>query len=194
VDPPGKEDVTTLLLEWSNGRQEALNHLMPLVHDELRRLAGRHLRGERAGHTLQCTALVNELYLRLIDQNRVQWRDREHFFAVASQLVRRILVDYARSRNTAKRGSGEVALALNEAIAICGREDMEVLALDDALESLTQMDPQQGRIVELRFFGGLSIRGTANVLGISTSTVTRDWNLARAWLKRELIRGAAHGL
>jgi RNA polymerase sigma factor (TIGR02999 family) len=190
MDPSGREDVTTLLLEWSKGRKEALNQLMSLVYAELRQIAAHHLRSERANHTLQSTALVNEVYLRLIDQNRVQWRDRDHFFAFASQLVRRVLVDHARRRKSAKRGGGQAALALDESIAD-GRTDVDLIALDDALTSLADMDPQQGRIVELRFFGGLSIKSTANVLGISTSTVTRDWNLARAWLKRELIRGRA---
>jgi RNA polymerase sigma factor (TIGR02999 family) len=194
VERPGTMDVTALLLDWSHGDEKALNLLTPLVYDELKKLASRQLRRERPGHTLQSTALVHEAYLKLIDQNRVQWHDREHFFAVASQIIRRILVSHARGRNSSKRGGGKTMLAFDESIALPGRPDTDLVALDDALETLAQLDPQQGRIIELRFFGGLSIEGTAKVLGISTSTVTRDWNLARAWLHRELSgRGAAHG-
>jgi RNA polymerase sigma factor (TIGR02999 family) len=189
VGRPESKDVTTLLLEWSDGKRQALNELMPLVYDQLRHLAARQLRRERPNHTLQSTALVHEVYLKLIDQTRVQWKDREHFFAVASQAIRRILVTHARSRNASKRG-GSTTLAFDESIALPDRKDLDVVALDDALESLSRLDPQQGRIVELRFFGGLSIEGTAHVMGISTSTVSRDWNLARAWLFRELSRGA----
>jgi RNA polymerase sigma factor (TIGR02999 family) len=193
VEQPGRKDVTTLLLEWNGGSREALHQLAPLVLDELRQLAARQLRKERPGHTLQATALVNEVYLRLVDQSRVQWHDREHFFAIASQSIRRILVDYARTRGASKRGGGQTLLALDESMALHDRKDLDLVALDDALQSLTQIDPQQGRIVELRFFGGLTIEGTAKVLNISTSTVNRDWTLAKAWLHRELSRRPAYG-
>jgi RNA polymerase sigma factor (TIGR02999 family) len=189
---PEPKDVTTLLVEWSGGNSQAFNELIPLVYDQLRQLAARQLRRERPNHTLHSTALVHEAYLKLIDQRRVQWKDREHFFAVASQVIRRILVTYARSRHASKRGSGATMLAFDESIALPDRKDVDLVALDDALESLSRLDAQQGRIIELRFFGGLSIDGTARVMGISTSTVTRDWNVARAWLFRELSRSAGY--
>jgi RNA polymerase sigma factor (TIGR02999 family) len=189
---PEPKDVTTLLVEWSGGNSQAFNELIPLVYDQLRQLAGRQLRRERPNHTLHSTALVHEAYLKLIDQRRVQWKDREHFFAVAAQVIRRILVTYARSRHASKRGSGATMLAFDESIALPDRKDVDLVALDDALESLSRLDAQQGRIIELRFFGGLSIDGTARVMGISTSTVTRDWNVARAWLFRELSRSAGY--
>ena len=188
---PQPKDVTTLLVEWSVGNSQAFNELMPLVYDQLRQLAARQLRRELPNHTLHSTALVHEAYLKLIDQSRVQWKDREHFFAVASQMIRRILVTYARFRHASKRG-GATMLAFDESIALPDRKDVDLVALDDALESLSRLDAQQGRIVELRFFGGLSIDGTARVMGISTSTPTRDWNVARAWLFRELSRSAGY--
>ena len=191
VSAGGSKDVTTLLVEWSGGNHNALEELTPLVYDQLRLLAARALRGERPGHTLQSTALVHEAYLKLIDQNRVQWHDREHFFAVAAQIIRRILVNYARGRKAHKRGGGQAMIALDDSITPVQGRDVDMVALDDALETLAKMDPQQARIVELRFFGGVSIEGTARMLGVSASTVTRDWNLARAWLKRELARSAS---
>jgi len=163
MDRPDK-DVTTLLLEWSGGSRDALDRLAPLVYTKLRQLAARELRRENPGHTLQSTELVHEAYLKLIDQNRTQWTDREHFFAVASQMIRRILVSHARARRSAKRGGGKTLLLLDETIALKERKDVDLVALDDALESLSQMDPQQGRIIELRFFGGVSIEGTARLL------------------------------
>ncbi len=178
--------VTGLLLDWRNGNAEALNALMPLVYGELRRIAGRHMRHERINHTLQTTAVVHEAYLRLIDQRRACVEDRDHFFALASQLIRRILVDYARAGKTGRRGGGVPALTLDEAIAPPSSRGLDVVALDDALSSLARLDPQQSRIVELRFFGGLSIESTAQVLGISPATVKRDWSTAKAWLYREL--------
>jgi len=193
VGRPESKDVTTLLLEWGGGKPQALNELMPLVYDQLRQLAARQLRRERSNHTLHSTALVHEAYLKLIDQRRVQWKDREHFFAVAAQAIRRVLVTYARSRNASKRGEGETLLVFDESIALPDRKDVDLVLLDDALDSLSRLDPQQGRIIELRFFGGLSIEDTASILGISTSTVSRDWNLARAWLHRELTRSTAYG-
>jgi RNA polymerase sigma factor (TIGR02999 family) len=186
VPSPADKDVTTLLLEWSEGSQAALEQVTPLIYDELRRLAARQLRRERPGHTLQSTALVHEAYLKLIDQRRVHWHDREHFFAVASQMIRRILVSYARSRNASKRSHGRTMLAFEGAAPPGMTSEIDLIALDDALERLSQLDPQQGRIIELRFFGGVSIQGTAKLLGISTATVNRDWKLARAWLHREL--------
>ena len=190
MDTNANKDVTTLLLDWSRGDQEALNQLAPLVYDGLHRIAARQLRRERGSHTLQSTGLVHEVYLKLIDQQRVHWHDRDHFFAVASQMIRRILVSYARARKAGKRGGGETHFEFDEGIALPGGRGADLVALDDALEALSQMDPQQGRIVELRFFGGLSIEGTANVLGISPATVKRDWNVARAWLYRQLSRSA----
>jgi RNA polymerase sigma factor (TIGR02999 family) len=179
-------DVTGLLVEWRNGNGEALNRLMPLVYDELHALAARQLRRERPTHTLQSTALVHEAYLRLIDQRRVQWNDREHFFAVASQMIRRILVSHARGRHAVKRGGVHTTLVLDESIATPEQREIDIEALDDALERLAQLDPQQARIVELRFFGGLSIESTAGFLRISPATVKRHWNVAKAWLYREI--------
>lgn len=185
--PQPQQDVTRLLINWSKGDQKALEELTPLVYSELRRLAQRYLRRERSDHTLQGTALVHEAFLKLIDQRNVQWQNRAHFFGVAAQMIRRILVDYARSRGTAKRGADAVKLSLDEAIggAVDAR-DIDLIALDDALNSLAALDPQQSRIVELRFFTGLSIEETAEVLGISPATVKRDWVTAKALLYREL--------
>ena len=194
VQVPGGEDITGLLLDWGSGNREALDKLTPLVYNELRALAARQLRGERPDHTLQSTALVHEAYLKLVDQQRVQWHDRDHFFAVAAQVIRHILVSHARARNASKRGGGKTMVAFDESLGVTTRPEMDLIALEDALAGLSQIDPQQGRIVELRFFGGLSIEGTARVLGISPATVKRDWNLARAWLHRELSRGTAHGI
>ncbi len=188
----GDKDVTTLLLDWGKGDADALNQLTPLVYGELRRIAGHHLRRERPDHTLQSTALVHEVYLKLIDQQRVQWQDRDHFFAVASQMIRRILISHARAHKAAKRGAGATKLLFDEAIGLPGGESADLLALDGALESLSQVDPQQGRIVELRFFGELSIEATAKILEISPATVKRDWNVAKAWLYRELARSTGH--
>jgi RNA polymerase sigma factor (TIGR02999 family) len=184
------KDVTTLLLEWRNGNRNALDELTPLVYRELRQLAARHLRHERPGHTLQTTALVHEVYLKLIDQRRAGFEDRDHFFAAAAHLIRRILVTHARKRQSLKRGGGLTLLALDEAITPPDGKELEVLAIDAALQSLAQLDPRQARMVELRFFVGLSIKSTAEVLGISTATVSREWDLARAWLRRELKRSA----
>jgi RNA polymerase sigma factor (TIGR02999 family) len=174
-------------MDWSNGDRSALEALMPLVYDELHRLASRYLSRERPGHTLQSTALVHEAYLRLIDQREVRWQNRSHFFGVAAQMIRRILVDHARSHQAAKRGAGAVKLSLDEAVAAAGQgRDVDLVALDDALNRLAQFDLQQGRIVELRFFAGLSIEETAEVLHISPATVKRDWVMAKAWLFREM--------
>jgi RNA polymerase sigma factor (TIGR02999 family) len=181
-------DITRLLKEWSGGDRAAINRLVPHIYNTLRRLASCQLRREGGSHTLQSTALVHEAYLKLIDQQYMQWQNREQFFAVASQIMRRILVGYARKRLASKRGGGKTMLAFDDSFALPNRKEMDLLALDDAMEVLTSMDPRQGRIIELRFFGGLTIPEVASVLGISTATVSRDWTLARMWLHREMSR------
>jgi RNA polymerase sigma-70 factor (ECF subfamily) len=183
------KDVTQLLINWGKGDEQALEQLMPLVYQELRRLAHRHLGRERDGHTLQTTALVHEAYMRLVDQKEVQWQNRAHFFAVAAQMMRRILVDYARARQYAKRGGGAQQVALDEAMVVSDERAADVVALDEALNSLAEFDPRKSRMVELRFFGGLSIEETAEVLALSPGTVMREWTLAKAWLQREITRG-----
>ena len=183
--PAPSKEITQLLVDWGQGDQQALNRLMPIVYDELHRLAGRYLRRERPDHTLQSTALVHEAYMKLVDQKRVSWKNRTQFFGVAAQLIRRILVDHARRHGAAKRGPA-YKLSLDDAIAEAEQPNTDLVALDDALTRLANIDPQQSRIVELRFFGGLSIDETAEALGISPSTVKRDWNMARAWLYREI--------
>ena len=181
------ESITQLLLNWSNGDQKALDKLMPLVYSELRRLAGNYLRRERPGHTLQPTALVNEAYLKLIDQKNAKWQNRAQFYGVAAQLMRRILVDHARQHQAAKRGgSDQQRLSITSAEQLVKQPAVDLLALHEALEELATLDPQQERIVELRFFGGLSIEETAEVMGIGHATVERDWKMARAWLRRKL--------
>ena len=190
MQPP--ENITQLLIEWSKGDQKALDKLMPLVYSELRRLAGNYLRRERPGHTLQPTALVNEAYLKLIDQKSARWQNRAQFYGVAAQLMRRILVDHARQHQAAKRGgSDQQRLSITSAgqlgaEQLASKPAIDLLALHEALEELAIIDPQQSRIVELKFFGGLSIEETAEVLGIGHATVERDWKMARAWLRRKL--------
>ena len=181
-------DITELLLAWREGKPDALEALTPLVYAELRRLAHRYMAGERVGHTLQSTALVNEAYLRLVDSSRVQWQNRAHFFAVSAQLMRRILVDFARSRQYAKRGGKAPVLSLDE-VPLVSEECAQLADLDDALTALSAVDPRKGQVVELRFFGGLSVEETAEVLKVSKETVMRDWRLAKSWLRRELQRG-----
>ena len=181
------EGITQLLIDWSDGDQAALEKLMPLVYDELRRLASNYLRRERASHTLQPTALVNEAYLKLVDQRNAKWQNRAHFFGISAQLMRRILVDHARQHQAAKRGgSKQQRLSITSAERVAKQPEVDLLALNEALDELTTMDPQQAQIVELKFFGGLSIEETAEVLGISHATVERDWKMARAWLRRQL--------
>jgi RNA polymerase sigma factor (TIGR02999 family) len=183
---PSPQEVTQLLIDWSRGDQAALDSLMPLVYEELRRLAHRYMRRERVGHTLQTTALINEAYLRLIEQQHVQWQSRAHFFAIAAELMRRILVDYARTRTRAKRGGGALRVSLNEGAVSSQERGAELIALDDALQRLAVIDPRKSRVVELRFFGGLSIEETAEVLNVTPMTVVRDWKTAKAWLHREI--------
>jgi len=175
-----------MLLDWSEGNQAALDHLTPLVYGELHRLAHRYMMRERADHTLQTSALVNEAFLRLVDQRNVKWNNRAHFFAIAAQMMRRILVDYARSHLYAKRGAGAVHISIDHARLISNEPAAEVTVLDEALTKLESIDPQQARVVELRFFGGLTIKETAEVMGISVDMVKREWSTAKAWLYREM--------
>jgi RNA polymerase sigma factor (TIGR02999 family) len=184
--PPSQ--ITQLLQRWRDGNREALDALLPLVYEELRRLAHRHLRNERPEHTLQSSALVHEAYLRLVGQDFPQWEGRTHFFAIAAQLMRQILVDYARRHRASKRGSGVCMLTLDDVEAVPQRKDVDVVALNDALNSLAEIDPRQSQIVELRFFAGLSLEETSEAMGIGTATVQRDWTAARAWLHREISR------
>lgn len=180
------EQVTQLLVAWSDGDESALDRLIPLVNAELRRLAHRYISGERVGHTLQTTALVNEAYLRLVDSSRVQWQNRAHFFAISAQLMRRVLVDYARARRSQKRGGEMTRVSLEGAPLIAHEREPDIVALDQALSALAAVDHRKSRVVELRFFGGLSVEETAEVLGVSPDTVMRDWRLAKSWLLREL--------
>jgi RNA polymerase sigma factor (TIGR02999 family) len=186
-DPRGRPDdrISELLVDWANQDPAARERLVPVVYDELRRLARHYMRGERAGHTLQTTALVNEVYLRLAGIDKLQWRDRAHFFAMAATLMRRVLVDYARQRGREKRGGGVTVTSL-DAHEIAAQPAVDVIALDQALERLSSVDPQQSRVVELRFFAGLSVEETAEALGISPATVKRDWATAKLWLLHEL--------
>jgi RNA polymerase sigma factor (TIGR02999 family) len=181
-------DITELLVAWSGGDKQAFDEVMRIVYEELHRLAHRHLAKERQDHTLQTTALVNEAYLKLVDQKRVKWQGRSHFFALSSQLMRRILVDYARSRQYAKRGGGATALPLDEALVVAPERAAEMIALDEALTELAKHDERKARIVELRFFAGMSIDETSDLLGVSPGTVMKDWTLAKAWLQREMDR------
>lgn len=178
-----------MLQDWSRGNRAAADSLVPFVYDELRRVAANYLRGERSNHTLQPTALVNEAYLKLIDISNISWQDRVHFFAVASNVMRQILVDYARARATDKRGGAAQTISLNEAISFSKESEVDLLSLNDALDRLAKLDPQQARIVEMRFFGGLSVEETALVLGFSTRTVKREWSFAKAWLHKTLQSG-----
>jgi RNA polymerase sigma factor (TIGR02999 family) len=185
-------EVTQLLVAWSEGDQSALEKLMPLVYHELHRLAHRYMGRERTGHTLQTTALVNEAFLRLIDLSNVRWQNRAHFFAVSAQMMRRILVDVARARQYLKRGGGAQQVTLDEAqIGVVDRST-DLVALDDALNALAEIDPRKGKVVEMRFFGGMSVEETAEVLKVSTDTVTRDWKMAKVWLLRELSGQKKH--
>ncbi|MEM7349728.1 MAG: sigma-70 family RNA polymerase sigma factor [Acidobacteriota bacterium] len=179
------QEITRLLVDWSQGDRQALAQLTPLIYDELRYLAKSSFRGERQDHTLQATALVHETYMRLIDQKQVHWKNRAHFFAIAARMMRRILVDHARSHLASKRGSGH-RLELDEGHAFSEERDVDLIALDQTLERLAEFDPRQSRLVELRFFGGLTIDETAEVLDISPATVKREWDVAKAWLFGQL--------
>ena len=186
---PSPREVTQLLIAWRNGDQTALDQLMPLIYDELRRIAARYLRSERQGHTLQTSALVNEAYMKLAACDEIEWDGRAHFFGAAAQAMRRILVDYARTRQRVKHGGEAQRVALDDALDVAEERAGELIALDDALAALSQLDPRKSRVVELRYFGGLSVEETAEVLGISSPTVMRDWNTARAWLLRAISQG-----
>ena len=191
MDFPSSHEVTSLLKAWSSGDEQALERLTPLVYGQLHQVARRYMAGERSGHTLQTTALVNEVYLRLVDCGRVNWQDRAHFFAMSAQLMRRILIDFARSRDYLKRGGAIPHISLEEAPSVCEEPDVNLVALDDALKALAAVDERKSKVVELKFFGGLNVEETAEVLRVSSDTVMRDWKLAKIWLLRELSRGRA---
>jgi RNA polymerase sigma factor (TIGR02999 family) len=187
----GPGEVTALLVAWHKGDQAALDRLVPIVHDELHRLAERVMKGERPGHSLQATALVNEAYLRLVDVRRIDWQDRAHFLAMSARVMRRILVDHARARNYQKRGGNAVRVTFAEGLDVADQSAADLVALDDALQALTARDERKARVVELRIFGGLSVEESAVVLKVAPGTITRDWNFAKSWLRRELRRGPA---
>jgi len=186
--PVGRTEITGLLKAWGDGDRAALELLTAKVYDELRRIARRYMRNERAGNTLQTTALVNEVYLRLVDVKNVRWEHRNQFFAISAQIMRRILVDSARARGTDKRGGGAIRVSVDEAAVLSPEPDASMVALDDALEALARIAPRQAKVVELRYFGGLSVEQTVEVMGVSERTVMRDWEFAKAWLSRELSR------
>jgi RNA polymerase sigma factor (TIGR02999 family) len=190
---PSPDEITRLLAAWTGGDREALDRLMPLVYGELRRLAHRSMRREPEGHVLQTTALVNEVYLKLVKERGMRWQDRAHFFAMAAQQMRRILVDFARRRKAGKRGGGVFHVSLGEAVDTPARRASELIALDEALRRLAALDERKSRVAELRYFAGLSAQETAEVLGVSAETVGREWRLARAWLRRELSRDDGRG-
>ena len=189
---PARHQITELLAEWRDGNQSALDELYPLVYDELHRLARRYMSRERKGHTLQTTALINEAYVRLVDQKNVNWANRSHFFAISAQIMRRILIDHARRHAYAKRGGGAQQVSLEEVAAIVPEQGRELVRLDEALKSLAERDPRRSQVVELRYFGGLNNEEIAGVLNVSENTVTRDWNMARAWLYQQLTENAAN--
>jgi len=191
---PSTHEVTQLLKAWTGGDEQALEKLTPLVYEQLHRVAQRYMAGERSGHTLQTTALVNEVYLRLVDCGQVNWQDRAHFLAVSAQLMRRILIDFARSRGYQKRGGAVPHLSLEEAPSVGCEPDTNLVALDDALRALGATDERKGKVVELRFFGGLSVEETAEVLKVSVATVMRDWDFAKVWLLRELNDRSRRGV
>jgi RNA polymerase sigma factor (TIGR02999 family) len=186
---PSPEEVTRLLLDWGNGNAGALEKLTPLVHEELRRLAHQHMNRERRDHTLQTSALINEAYLRLTQQRNMQWQNRAQFFSIASRLMRRVLIDYARARHYQKRGGGAIQVSLSEAAYVSQDRAQELLALDEALNSLAAFDERKSRVVEMRFFGGMSVEETAVALDVSPNTVKRDWGTAKAWLYRQIKKG-----
>ena len=190
---PSPSGVTGLLRAWGRGDEEALQKLMPLVYQQLHAAARRYMAGERPGHTLQTTALIHETYLRLVDVRQINWQDRAHFFAICAQLMRRILIDFARSRGYQKRGGAAPHVNLDEAVVVTAHPDANLVALSEALDRLALVDARKGRVVELRFFGGLGVKETAEVMKVSADTVMRDWKVAKVWLLRELRRGARHG-
>jgi RNA polymerase sigma-70 factor (ECF subfamily) len=189
MDAPSTHEITQLLVAWNNGDRVALEKLIPLVHTELHRIAHRRMAAERPGHILQTTALVNEAYMRLIDWKNVEWRNRAHFFGLAAQIMRHILVDFARAQDREKRGGGGLQVSLSQADKIDDEHSADLVALDDALQALEKLDARQARVVELRFFGGLNQEETAEALKVSVGTVRRDWSIAEAWLYRELHQG-----
>jgi RNA polymerase sigma factor (TIGR02999 family) len=190
---PSNHEVTQLLKAWTTGDEQALEKLTPLVYRQLHQVAQRYMAGERPGHALQTTALVNEVYLKLVDCQKMNWQDRAHFFAVSAQLMRRILIDFARSRGYQKRGGGAFHLSLDDTPTVCHEPDRNLVALDDALKQLAAVDQRKSKVVELRYFGGLSIKETAEVLGVSCDTVVREWRFAKIWLLRELSEGNQRG-
>jgi RNA polymerase sigma factor (TIGR02999 family) len=187
---PGRGELTRLLAEWSGGNQAALDELVPLVYNELRRLASNYMRGERPGHLLQTTALVNEAYLRMMGRHEVSCYTRAEFFAIAAQVMRRVLVDYARGRNRVKRGDGVASLSLDDVAIISDDRAEQVIAINSALDKLAASDPRKGKVFELRYFGGMSVEEVAEVLRVSEVTIARDWKIARLWLRREIARGS----
>ena len=189
---PARHQITELLAEWREGNQSALDELYPLVYDELHRLARRYMSRERKDHTLQTTALINEAYVRMVDQKNVNWANRSHFFAISAQIMRRILIDHARRHAYAKRGGGAQQVSLEEVAAIAPEQGRELVRLDEALKTLAEHDPRRSQVVELRYFGGLNNEEIAGVLHVSENTVTRDWNMARAWLYQQLTENAAN--
>ena len=189
MSQPAPHEITGLLVAWSDGDESALDRLIPIVYEELRKLAHRYMSRERPGHTLQTTALVNEAYLRLVNWKEVQWQNRAHFFAVSAQMMRRILVDFARTRQYLKRGGGALQVSLGEAAALTECRTSDLVALDEALTALFEVDKRKGQVVEMRFFGGLSVKEASAVLKVSEETIMRDWRLAKVWLLRELGRG-----
>ena len=190
---PSPHEITQLLRAWSSGDEAALQRLTPLVYEELHRIARRYMRREGQGHILQTTALVNEAYLRLVDWKNVEWQNRAHFFAVSAQIMRRILVDFARNRHYLKRGGGALQVSLAEAVSVSSEQGRDLVALDEALNSLATVDQRKSQVVEMRFFGGLTVAETAEVLKVSAETVMRDWKFAKHWLMRELSRSNSHG-
>ena len=191
MSSPSPNEISELLVAWGAGDESALDRLMPLVYDELRRLAHRYMNHERAGHTLQTTALVNEAYLRLVNWREVRWQNRAHFFAVSAKMMRRILVDFARDKQYLKRGGGAIRVSLFEAASFNDQPSADLVALDEALTALAEVDQRKGQVVEMRFFGGLSVEEVAEVLKVSKETVMRDWRLAKVWLLRELGQEAS---
>ncbi len=191
--PTSTHEVTQLLKAWTTGDEQALEKLTPLVYEQLHRAAQHYMAGQRSGHILQATALVNEVYLQLIDCGQMNWQDRAHFFAMSAHLMRRILIDFARSRGSQKRGGGALQISLDEAPSVGSEPDPNLVALDDALKALAAVDERESKVVELRFFGGLSVKETAEVLKVSEETVQRDWRLAKMWLLREMSKGNPGG-